>query len=157
MTPLSDNTSAPLESIPSRLHRGEGGCWFASTAGAISYPSEGNETCFAVEDGSLWFQHRNSCLVSLIRRLPPPGTLFDVGGGNGVVASAIQRAGFEVVLVEPGLHGALNARKRGVESVVCARLEDAGFPAAPFRPLACSMSSSISRMMPCFFGCWRSS
>lgn len=118
------------EALSTRLHRGEAGCWFAPSSGPLSYPPEGNDTCFAVEDDSFWFQHRNACIVSLIERLPPPGTLFDVGGGNGAVAAAIQQAGFDVVLVEPGRQGALNARKRGVESVVCARLEDAGFPPA---------------------------
>jgi SAM-dependent methyltransferase len=65
-----------------------------------------------------------------MRRWPPAGTIFDVGGGNGVVAAAMQSAGLDVVLVEPGRNGARNARSRGVESVVCARLEDAGFPPA---------------------------
>jgi SAM-dependent methyltransferase len=120
--------SISLDSIPHRLHRGVGGCWFASTSESISYPADGNESCFAVEDHSFWFQHRNACLLALMESLPPCGTLFDVGGGNGVVAAAMQASGFDTVLVEPGLQGALNARRRGVGSVVCARLEDVGFP-----------------------------
>ena len=40
-----------------------------------------------------------------MRRFPPPGTVFDVGGGNGFVTLAIQNAGMDAVLVEPGPEG----------------------------------------------------
>ena len=96
----------------------------------VSYPAGGNQACFAVEDDSYWFQHRNACLLALMERFPPAGTLYDVGGGNGAVSVALQRAGHQVVLVEPGEAGARNARSRGVTSVIHARLEDAGFAAA---------------------------
>lgn len=64
-----------------------------------------------------------------MKLFPPDGAVFDVGGGNGFVARAIQDSGFEVVLVEPGLSGVRNAVKRGVRQVVLSTLEDAGvFP-----------------------------
>jgi len=50
---------------------------------------------------------------------------LDVGGGNGYVAKALISAGIHCVLIEPGLDGALAARARAVEPVICARLEDA--------------------------------
>jgi SAM-dependent methyltransferase len=65
-----------------------------------------------------------------MKQYPPQGPVFDVGGGNGYVARAMQDAGFEVVLVEPGPAGARNAQQRGVRQVVCAGLEDAGFRTA---------------------------
>ncbi len=37
--------------------------------------------------------------------------------------------GYEAVLVEPGLTGAQNARRRGLADVICSTLEDAEFPA----------------------------
>jgi len=58
---------------------------------------------------------------------PPAGAVFDIGGGNGFVAKAMQDAGFDVVLVEPGADGARNAQRRGIRSVVCAGLAEAGF------------------------------
>src|ERR1051326_6914805 len=116
--------------MSSRLRRGEDGCWVAASSGPLSYPAGGNDACFAVEDESFWFRHRNACLLAVLRRWPPRGTLFDVGGGNGAVAAAVQEAGLDVGLVGRGRGGARNARQRGVESVVCARLEDAGFPPA---------------------------
>ena len=39
----------------------------------ISYPDEGNEACFAVEDESFWFRHRNACLVEMVRNFTPEG------------------------------------------------------------------------------------
>ena len=105
------------------------GVWYAGAAASVSYPAEGNDLCFAVEEGSFWFGHRNRCIASLVAAFPPPeqGAIFDVGGGNGFVALGLDRAGFEVVLVEPGRAGCLNARRRGLPHVVCATTETADF------------------------------
>lgn len=105
------------------------GIFYASAGEAFSYPEEGNEACFEVEDQSFWFRHRNDCIRELVRSFPPKGTgpIFDVGGGNGSVAKALMDAGWGVVLVEPGLSGARNAKKRGVEHVVCGTTHAAGF------------------------------
>jgi SAM-dependent methyltransferase len=105
------------------------GIWFCPVSESISYPNEGNEQCFEVEDISFWFRHRNACIIELLRQFPPPGNgaIFDVGGGNGFVAKGLQDAGLEVVLVEPGTTGAHNAKKRGVKNVVCATTQAVGF------------------------------
>jgi SAM-dependent methyltransferase len=102
------------------------GMWQAREVERISYPGDANDVCFQVEEGSFWFGHRNQCIVSAIRQFPPSGTLFDIGGGNGFVASGLQAAGIDVALVEPGV-GARNALKRGVRNVVCATFEGASF------------------------------
>ena len=95
----------------------------------MSYPSEGNETCYLIEDESFWFRHRNHCILECMRAYPPTGAVFDVGGGNGFVSLGMQNSGYECVLVEPGVAGACNARDRGLADVICSTLEDAGFPA----------------------------
>jgi SAM-dependent methyltransferase len=105
------------------------GIWVAESDTTISYPEEGNDLCYALEDDSFWFRHRNEAIVALLRRFPPPGMLFDVGGGNGFVAAAIERAGWQTVVVEPGRRGAENARARGLSRVVCATTDTAGFAA----------------------------
>ncbi len=105
---------------------GQDGWWYSRTVSAVSYPQEGNSMCFAIEDSSFWFAHRNRCILEAMKLFPPVGMLFDVGGGNGYVARAIQEAGFEVALLEPGLAGVRNALKRGIRQVVRATLEDAG-------------------------------
>ena len=85
-----------------------------------------------IEERSFWFAHRNEVLVAACRRLPPPGVLFDVGGGNGFVTLALRRAGLAAVVVEPGENGVATALARGLAPVVWATLEDAGFTAGSF-------------------------
>jgi SAM-dependent methyltransferase len=119
--PLSD-----LRSIAPDLELGPDGWWTSRTLSKIAYPEEGNSMCFSVEEASFWFQHRNRCIVEAMRQFPPPGVIFDVGGGNGCVARAILDSGHDVVLVEPGLAGVQNALKRGIRLVVRAAMDDMG-------------------------------
>jgi len=116
-----------IEAIASNLTKDSTGVWLARNQPEISYPPEGNETCFAVEDTSFWFQHRNDVISHLVGNLSPDATFFDVGGGNGCVSNALQLAGIDVVLVEPGPHGARAAMQRGISTVIQSTLEDAGF------------------------------
>jgi SAM-dependent methyltransferase len=116
-----------LAQISRNLEQTAEGGWRSKSHSAVSYPEWGNQACFDVEDSSFWFRHRNACILEAVRQYPPPGPLFDIGGGNGFVAKAMQDAGLEVVLVEPGAAGAVNARRRGIRHVVLATLEDAGF------------------------------
>jgi hypothetical protein len=107
------------------FERRDSGIWFARRrATHVSYPTHGNAACLAVEEQSFWFRHRNRCIVSLVRRFPPDGLFLDVGGGNGFVAKGLITAGFDCALVEPGFDGALAAHARGIDPVICARLED---------------------------------
>ncbi len=116
-----------LSEIAANLEQGTNGIWSVRKVSKVSYPDEGNASCLAIEDTSFWFRHRNNCILEVIKQLPPATPFFDVGGGNGYVAKALQDAGLEVVVVEPGAIGALNARRRGVQHVIRASLEDAGF------------------------------
>ncbi|MBI2513671.1 MAG: class I SAM-dependent methyltransferase [Opitutae bacterium] len=67
-----------------------------------------------------------ACLRALLKRLPPAGDFYDIGGGNGFVAAGLDAAGYPSVLVEPG-SGAINAARRGVRRIVQATLQDAAF------------------------------
>jgi len=111
------------------LRLADNGIWFASAKEPVSYPDEGNDQCFEIEDQSFWFRHRNDCIRELVRNFPPKGKgpIFDVGGGNGFVAKGLMDAGWDVVLLEPGPSGARNAKKRGLEHVVCGTTHSAGF------------------------------
>jgi SAM-dependent methyltransferase len=102
------------------------GIWFARRQGRISYPAHGNAACLQIEDRSFWFRHRNRCITSLVRRFVPQGTFLDIGGGNGYVAKGLEQAGVSCALLEPGIDGAVSARRRGIDPVICARLEDVG-------------------------------
>lgn len=116
-----------MRGISTRLMRRPEDIWFAEATEHVSYPENGHAVCFDIEDASFWYRHRNRCIVEAMKNFPPSGCLFDIGGGNGVVAASVKEAGFEVAVVEPGLQGALNAKHRGVETVVCSTLEAAHF------------------------------
>ena len=116
-----------LNKIATNLQPGENGIWFSKKRSHISYPEDGNLRCLAVEDSSFWFKHRNKCIIESMRLFPPEGAVYDVGAGNGYVSLAIKNAGFDAVVIEPGIQGAMNAHARGLGPVICSTLEDAGF------------------------------
>ena len=125
-----------VDALAEGLSLGTDGIWYSSESPEVSYPSGGNDMYSGIEDSSFWFQHRNACIIAAVRAYPPADgrTVVDIGGGNGFVAAALGDAGFEVVLVEPGRDGARNAKRRGVETVICAsaasaRLRDRSPPA----------------------------
>lgn len=105
------------------------GIWYAAEQEDFSYPNEGNDQCFEIEDKSFWFQYCNACVIELVKKFPPRGNgpISDVGGGNGFVAKGLMDVGWDVVLIEPGPAGARNAKKRGLQHVVCATTQAAGF------------------------------
>ena len=55
------------------LQLGEDGIYYTTGSEAISYPEEGNEACFQIEDQSFWFRHRNNCIRELVRNFPLRG------------------------------------------------------------------------------------
>lgn len=118
-----------IAAISSGLRLHDDGIWYGTESQAVSYPVEGNAGCYAVEDSSFWFRHRNRCIVTVVGAFPPPdrGAIFDIGAGNGFVAAGLAQAGFEVVAVEPGPTGAANARRRGLPHVICATTVTARF------------------------------
>lgn len=83
----------------------------AESPGAFS--GEAHARLAQIEPNSYWFNHRNDIIAAVVRRFPPNGPIFDVGGGNGYVSVGLKRAGFECVVVEPGEVGAANAARRG--------------------------------------------
>ncbi len=100
--------------------------WKPTQISPVSYPLDGNDSCFQVEDHSYWFVHRNDCIIKIISQFPPKGEFYDIGGGNGFVSHELQKANVESVLVEPG-SGVLNAARRGVRRIIHSALEDTGF------------------------------
>ncbi|OYQ38526.1 methyltransferase domain-containing protein [Flavobacterium aurantiibacter] len=102
------------------------GIWFSKNNRDISYPKEGNMNCYEIEKDSFWFQHRNNCILETVRFYSEHETFFDIGGGNGYVAKGLEDNNIKTVLVEPGLEGALNAKKRGLSNIICSTFEDAG-------------------------------
>jgi SAM-dependent methyltransferase len=116
-----------VSAIARGLTRGSDGIWRSRSHRAVDYPDEANAFCFAVEDGSFWFQHRNAVIVDVVRRFPPAGFIADIGAGNGYVSRGLNEAGFETLVLEPGPSGIQNARTRGLSPLICATLQDAAF------------------------------
>lgn len=116
-----------IDQISENLILRDDNIWHSKFDSVISYPGDGNEICFQVEDQSFWFNHRNRIIVKVVQRFPPQGVVFDVGGGNGFVSLALSNAGIEAVLLEPGSRGIINARERGIRHIIHSTLEDAGF------------------------------
>lgn len=119
--------SIAIEKISGNLEMREPDVWFARSQSNISYPAEANAWCFEVEQHSFWFRHRNQYIGAALKRFPPSGVIFDIGGGNGFVTQAMCAMGFNAILVEPGIDGIRNALQRGLRPVICSTLEDAGF------------------------------
>jgi SAM-dependent methyltransferase len=128
-SPQAGRAPLDLTKFAEGLQLDPDGVWRGRSAEPVSYPAEGNNACFALEDSSFWFAHRNACLLALLRRFPTAGPFFDIGGGNGFVAAAIQSAGVPVVLVEAGADGVHHAQARGLRNVVHSTLKEAGFRA----------------------------
>jgi|SRR3989338_657067 len=92
-----------------------------------SYPDDGNDNCYDIEDHSFWFRHRNLCIAELIALFPPPGILLDIGGGNGYVSSYLNKRGIRTILLEPNPIGIINARKRNVKYCIQADFDEVKF------------------------------
>lgn len=101
------------------------GVFFSKKESKISYPESGNGDCFQIEENSFWFKHRNNCIVESVKKHSPESVFFDVGGGNGFVAKGLENNGIPTVLLEPGIQGCFNAKKRNLKNVVCSTLENA--------------------------------
>ncbi len=121
-----DPAHTDLRNLIANVERGEDGVWRASSHARVSYPDEGHDSCYGVEDDSFWFAHRNRCIAATILNDPPDRTLpfADIGGGNGYVAQEISSPGFRVILIEPGSSGIAHARARGLDELVMASIVD---------------------------------
>ncbi|MEI7542779.1 MAG: class I SAM-dependent methyltransferase [bacterium] len=106
----------------------DNGIYYMHKRDDISYPEYGNDIFFKVEDESFWFKHRNNCIIEVVNRFCGKNDVFfDVGGGNGYVSKGLQSAGIETVLVEPGISGVINAKKRGVNNIICSTVQNIDF------------------------------
>ncbi len=92
------------------------GIWYSKNKSKVSYPDNDNDLCFQIEDDSYWFKHRNNCIIEMIKNFPPKGEIFDIGGGNGFVSNGLEENGFSTVVVEPGVKGALNSKRRNLNN-----------------------------------------
>lgn len=119
---LPETTDEWCATIPG-LEQIAPGMWSAADNRIVSFPDEAHADLERIEEGSYWFAHRNEVISTVVRRFTPGGRLLDIGGGNGFVSVALQRAGLDSIVVEPGATGAAVANRRGLP-VVRAAFED---------------------------------
>lgn len=103
------------------------GIYYSEKNSTISYPKDGNDKYLEIEEDSFWFNHRNNIIINLVNKFSSNKIFFDIGGGNGFVSKGLQDSGINVVLIEPGISGALNAKNRKIKNIICSTLEDAEF------------------------------
>jgi 2-polyprenyl-3-methyl-5-hydroxy-6-metoxy-1,4-benzoquinol methylase len=101
------------------------GIWFSHyTDRVISYPPNDNLIWSEVEKKSYWFIQRNKIIGLLAQRFCSIKELIDIGGGNGFVSQALDDAGFDVYMIEPGITGILKAKERGLKNLVNASFDE---------------------------------
>lgn len=105
------------------------GFYYSKGHSVISYPDNGNNVYFDIEETSFWFRHRNDCICEAVKIYSPDKVFFDIGGGNGFVSKALEDIPVTVVLVEPGRQGCINAKSRGLKNIICSSWEEAHFKA----------------------------
>jgi SAM-dependent methyltransferase len=103
------------------------GIWFSKNNSKVSYPDNGHENCYRLEENSFWFKHRNNCTLAAIKNFSPDKVFFDIGGGNGFVSAFLEKENIETVLLEPGINGIRNAKKRNLKNLICSILEEVAF------------------------------
>lgn len=99
------------------------GIWYSNINTIISYPKEGNDSCFEIEENSFWFKHRNDCILELVKKYATKPLFIDVGGGNGFTSLHLQKNNIETILLEPG-SGIYNAQSRGLTHLICSSFND---------------------------------
>jgi SAM-dependent methyltransferase len=100
------------------------GIYFSSNKEDLSYPEEGNNFYYKLEDESYWFDHRNKIIMLLVDAFFKKKAFLDVGGGNGYNSLHLQHKIDNVYLLEPGFQGCFNAKERGVKTIVCSTLSE---------------------------------
>lgn len=111
------------------------GIWFSKGIREISYPKEGNSKCYEIENDSFWFEHRNKCIIEAVDLFSANEIFIDIGGGNGYVSKGLENNKIQTILIEPGIEGAMNAKKRGVSNIICSTFEDAGIKPNSFKSI----------------------
>jgi len=106
-----------LNSVITNIEQSHSGIWENKNLTKVSYTENGHNLIQESEEHSFWFSHRLESLKLLFEKYPTK-TLFDIGGGNGEVSIFLQNNDINCTLIEPGIEGAMNAHKKGVNSVI---------------------------------------
>ncbi|MFA5779102.1 MAG: class I SAM-dependent methyltransferase [Elusimicrobiota bacterium] len=113
-----------VRQIADNLNLSPDGIWVAPKSTDFAFLPDDETDWVQVQQHSFWYQHRNNCFKELFKNFSPSGVLLEVEAGDGFVSLGLQQSGIQVVAIEPDLKHARNAKRRGVENVISAKIED---------------------------------
>lgn len=113
-----------IHRISDNLNLSPEGIWVGPRSTYFRFLPDDPTDWVQVQEQSFWYGHRNNCLKEIFKNFPQEGIALEVGAGDGFVSLGLQQMGMEVVAVEPDIKRARNAKLRGVENVISAKLED---------------------------------
>ncbi len=88
------------------------------------FPAEAQDNLFQLEDRSWWFRIRGLFIKEAAKQFLRKDVMsIDIGGGNGYTTSVLQKSGFKMGLLEPSYEACMNARRRGLDPVICGMVE----------------------------------
>lgn len=109
---------------PSFLQQGD---LVEGPAASVSYPDQGHDGLPA-DPTSWWYRHRATVVLDALTAASiGPSTLWDIGGGTGLMSSHFRDAGWATVVVEPVGPAALTAVGRA-DLVISGTLADLRLP-----------------------------
>lgn len=89
------------------------------------FSDEEQDDLFSIEDHSWWFKYRANVIHNVFKKfLDSRKETIDIGGGNGFTTMYLQDFGINTVLLEPAFGACKNAKKRGLNVVVCGILSE---------------------------------
>lgn len=95
---------------------------------STQFSSELQDEYFDIEDNSWWFQYKSEVIRFFAEKyFDRKIRIYDVGGGNGYIASSLLKIGYDMGLIEPAYEACLNAQKRGISYVVNGSVDDVFF------------------------------
>lgn len=95
-----------------------------NSAVKTKFSDEAQEHLFAIESNSWWFKHRANVIHNIFKKYMDNKLTIDIGGGNGFTTKYLQDNGVETCLLEPTYAACVNAKKRGLNNVVCGILSE---------------------------------
>lgn len=105
----------------------EQGIHYKLTSEKISYDDDAHDLMAEIEDKSFWFKHRNEVIKIVSENYLLNKQIYDIGGGNGFVTKYFQDLKYDITMIEPGIKGVINAKKRGVEKIYCCTVDEMEF------------------------------
>lgn len=93
------------------------GLWDVGGDASVSFPAAAHDHLAPLEEAGVWFRLRNEEILARLCEAGLPTSLWDVGAGNGMVASHLRASGIDVVAVEPLPEGARRCARRGVPTI----------------------------------------